>query len=227
MHDTGILPCRRVSTQAGPGSIKPVVIQLPPVDVPCRDIIAEGRIILVGARRGSPELAALRQRLQTVGESGKPRIPASSISPKHSLPKRDGAVGVKLLYCGRLVLSMSGPPVAFLTSSSVFPGGELQPEKFSVVENPPARSKAEPGREYLVIVQSPPLDALEVSVNGRVPGEVNDLITAPAWPAGSAGSWAQLLAMEGGWAVGGILALREIKHMRERWANGAIAGVAR
>jgi len=215
----GLLACDRRYATGQPALPQPELLEVPRGLSSKQQSIAEGRIWLLKARRCSPRLAVLKKRMKVLDLNSQQ---ADAILEEWRAGEGASSANgsgrcesVTLLYASRPVLSVSGHSGAFFAGPVVYPGGELRPDGFSIFEYPAAQDDEQEAWEFLVVVQPPYLGELETLVSSHVNGEVDDLNIVPAT---RSCSWAPLLAMEGGWAIGGIAAVREIHRLRNRWS---------
>jgi hypothetical protein len=196
----------------------PELLEAPSLS-PCsnRRTLTEGAFWLIRARAGSQSLQALRCRIQSMALDGQEIEPLITRWKKSEEPRADsgGDCGaIDLHYCGQLVLSIDGLSGPFAVGPAPYPGGLLDQQRFCLFEYPPVSRGANARWQYLLIAQPPAAHELEQLVNSRVSGETDEVISGAR--AGDR-SWAPVFPTEGGWAVGGVSAIREIRRLRECW----------
>jgi hypothetical protein len=125
---------------------------------------------------------------------------------------------VELVYDGCTLLSI--PAKVLLRHGGCwiwFAGAWLLEEKFRIHEYSPPIYLTD--FKYLVTIQPPTYSQLELAINERVPGEVEDLHANTTERIQRSGISAPLLAMDDGWAIGGHLARRVIARMKQTFAE--------
>jgi hypothetical protein len=98
-----------------------------------------------------------------------------------------------------------------------FSGAVLADDKFSIHEY--TRGVELPRSQYIVMIQCPEISKLEAALNARVPGDMEEIHTDTKARVARSGISEPLLAMDGGWAIGGNLARRVIIELRKRFAE--------
>jgi hypothetical protein len=183
-----------------------------------------GAVGLFLNRTGPPWPDGLERRLQS-GEFER----SDAISLLRSYPNVSGndakrqpsaADKLDLVYDGHILLSVSYSWLRMHGGCWLpFSGGMLTDEKFSIHEYATGTDLAE--WQPIVMVQYPEISKLEAALNARVPGNMEEIHTDTKARVATSGISAPLLAMDGGWAIGGNLARRVIVQLRKRFAEEA------
>lgn len=97
-----------------------------------------------------------------------------------------------------------------------FLGGTLAEERYSIIDY--SKSAETSNLRFALTVQLPQMSEFEVSITSKVPGNVDEVYFDTAARIARSGIPGTLLAMDGGWAVGGIIARRAIARMKRRHA---------
>lgn len=177
-----------------------------------------GAVHLFCAPDGSPLARALRATLTGPAQDG---IDATTWIVRYaqasSRSRPAPRVHATLTYRDRQLLRLIGAAGDHAAGSAPFAGGDLRHEWLRATmraEDADATHDA-PVYDCVIVIQPPPLSPLESCVTTRVPGDVAEINTDTTGRAARSGITAPLLALPGGWAVGGMLAAKLLRAWRD------------